>query len=362
MSEFQIRKDDYPTGQVVKSELSEQDVEQGEVLVKIDRFAFTANNITYAVVGDQFGYWQFFPPSRGNAAEWGILPVWGFADVVVSKADGIPVGERLFGYFPPATHLKMVPTEVEGLRWIDGSAHRSALPSGYNVYRRVEAEPNYNPAMDDYRMLLFPLHVTSFCLYDNLQDNDWFGAEQVVVISASSKTSLGLGYALADDKDAPQSIGLTSKRNIEMVVNLGVYDRTITYDNLKEIDASRATVIVDMSGNGELLDQLQQHLGDNLKFCSRVGFTHWDEGSTPSDQLSQRSEMFFAPGHIQKRLQDWGPAVFEQKTTAFMQSSIQKSASWLKLTKLDGLKGLAEVYPDVCEGKVAPEAGLIVKM
>jgi hypothetical protein len=80
------------------------------------------------------------------------------------------------------------------------------------------------------------------------------------------------------------------------------------------------------------------------------------------DFIQQRSEMFFAPSHIQKRLKEWGPEIFEQKTTAFMQSTISRSARWLKLTQLDGLQGLAEVYQDVCEGKVSPEAGLIVEM
>ena len=60
MSEFQIRQDNYLTQQIVDTDLSESDIGEGEVLVKIDRFAFTANNITYAVVGDQFGY---FPPA-----------------------------------------------------------------------------------------------------------------------------------------------------------------------------------------------------------------------------------------------------------------------------------------------------------
>jgi hypothetical protein len=362
MSEFQIRKDNYLTNRIVETHLSENDIGEGEVLVKIDRFAFTANNITYAVVGDQFGYWKFFPPTAVDTKDWGILPVWGFADVVASNAEGVPVGERLFGYFPPATYLAMKPIHTNGLRWIDGAAHRATLPSGYNVYRRVLAEPNYNKAMDDLRMLLFPLHLTSYCLYDNLQDNNWFGAEQVVVISASSKTSIGLGYALADDENAPKSIGMTSERNLEMVNNLSIYNSTVTYENLTEIDASKPTVIVDMSGNGDVLGRLHKHLGDNMKFCSNVGFTHWEDGGMGPDFIEQRSEMFFAPSHIQKRLKDWGPEMFEQKTTAFMQSTIRRSASWLKLTQLEGLDGLANVYQDVCEGKVDPEAGLIVAM
>jgi hypothetical protein len=161
MSEFQIRKDNYLTHHIVDTDLSENDIGEGEVLVKIERFAFTANNITYAVVGDQFGYWQFFPASGDPTKDWGIIPVWGFADVVATNAVGVTIGERLFGYFPPATYLKMTPTRVSRLLWIDGAEHRASLPSGYNVYRRVLAEPNYNRSMDDFRMLLFPLHPGS---------------------------------------------------------------------------------------------------------------------------------------------------------------------------------------------------------
>ncbi len=31
------------------------------LLIKIDRFAFTANNITYAQLGEQLKYWSLFP-------------------------------------------------------------------------------------------------------------------------------------------------------------------------------------------------------------------------------------------------------------------------------------------------------------
>src|SRR5947199_10610694 len=71
------------------------------LLVKIDRFAFTANNITYAVLGDQLKYWQLFPAPQG----YGNIRGWGFGDVIASNYPGVPVGERLFGYFPMATHL-----------------------------------------------------------------------------------------------------------------------------------------------------------------------------------------------------------------------------------------------------------------
>ena len=360
MSEFQIQKTDLASSRIVDT--SQPNANNGEIVLKVDKFAFTANNLTYGVMGEQIGYWQFFPPQDNDSGEWGIIPVWGFADVVESKVEGIDVGERLFGYFPPAAYLSMTPVGIAAMRLIDGSAHRAHLPPGYNMYRRVKAEPGYNPELDNERMLLFPLHITSFCLWDCLQDNAWYGAKQTIIISASSKTSIGLAYALDADENAPPTVGLTSKRNLELVNKLGIYHSSLSYDDVKAIDASIPTVIVDMSGNAQLLASLHGHLGDNMKHCINVGLTHWDESHSDEGVNAERSEFFFAPGHIQKRLKDWGSEGFEQKTTKFLFETTLKCRAWLQLTKIDGIEGLSGVYQDVCEGKIAPDAGLIVEL
>ncbi|MFQ3248389.1 MAG: hypothetical protein ACI9O6_000191 [Glaciecola sp.] len=368
MSEFQVSKQNYVECRIVNNDLSEQQLNDGQVLVKVDKFALTANNITYAVVADQIGYWQFFPPhatskeNEADLANWGVLPVWGYADVVKSSNAEVPVGERLFGYFPPATHLIMHPSNVSPLGWIDSSKHRADLPTAYNLYRKVEAEPGYNKAFEDERMLLYPLHVTSFALYDYFQSNDWFGATQLVMISASSKTSTGLAYGLQNDEKAPAQVALTSERNVKMVESLGVYQQTLTYQQISEIDATQPTLIVDMSGNGQVLNDLHKHLGDNMKFCSNVGLTHWKEMETGPDFITSRSEFFFAPSQLQKRIKEWGMEGFEKHSGKYLAHSFAKSREWLKMTNIDGLQGMAAIYPDLCEGKVAPEAGLLICM
>ncbi|MGI9238451.1 MAG: DUF2855 family protein [Woeseiaceae bacterium] len=362
MSEFQVRRDDIQTTRVV--ETSDADTESrladGAARARIERFAFTANNVTYAVAGDILGYWQFFPPTDGDG--WGMMPVWGFAEIVESNAADIPVGERLFGYFPPATHLDLIPMQVSAMRFVDGTEHRSQLPQGYNTYYRVNAEPGYDAANDNLRMLLWPLHITSFCLWDVLQDSDWYGAEQVVIVSASSKTSIGLAYALDDDETAPPVVAITSARNLDFVKNLGLYEESVAYESLADINAGKPTVIVDMSGNSDVLGRLHSHLGDKMKRCINVGLTHWDERETDDRIVKERSEFFFAPTHIQRRMQDWGPDGFAERTSNFLRETALKSRSWLQLKKLDGLQGLADNYLDVCNGRLAADQGLIVRL
>jgi hypothetical protein len=361
MAQFQIRKDDFSALRVI-DDTAPSAIAADEIRVKINRFAFTANNITYAAAGDMVGYWQFFPALGEDTEGWGVIPVWGFAEIVQSNVDGLPVGEKIFGYFPPADTLTMKPAKIGDANFFDGAEHRSALPPGYNNYRRVNAEPGYDAANDNERMLLWPLFITSFCLWDALQVNNWYEAQQVIVISASSKTSIGMAYALHEDSSAPPVVGMTSARNLDLVSSLGLYDTSLTYDDIAKIDASVPAVIVDMSGNSEVLGKLHKHLGDNMKFCVNVGITHWDAAGENPDIITERSEFFFAPSHIQMRIKDWGSQGFDEKTAAFIAETVAKSRSWLKLKTLPGLNGLESVYPDVCAGKIAPDEGLIIKM
>ena len=360
--QFQIRRDVFFKSRLIETPAQELEIGEGEVLVKIDKFAFSANNITYAAVGDQIGYWKFFPPVGNDTEGWGVIPVWGFADVEASNVGEVPVGERIFGYFPPATHLKMKVGRVTNEQIIEGSPHRLELPRAYNAYRRVNAEPGYSSTMDKGRALLFPLYLTAFCIWDAMQHKNWYGAERVLILSASSKTSIGLGYALHDDEAAPPVIGMTSKRNLEMVKGLNLYDQSTTYDDVADLDASIPTVIVDMSGNGTLLAALHKHLGDNMKFTINVGLTHWTNFRPMPGIIAERSEFFFAPGHIQMRLKDWGPEVFGQKSNAFIMETIAKTSQWLTFRKIDGLEGMAEIHQAVCNGEVSPSEGLIVEM
>lgn len=360
MQEFQTHKKDLKQSRIIN--VAASTISDNEVLVKIDRFAFTANNITYAVMGNQLRYWEFFNANDDQDNQWGIIPVWGFADVVESNNDELAVGERLFGYFPPANELVMTPSKVTSSSFLEASTHRAELAPGYNTYRRVNNEPGYDKAGDNERMLLFVLHLTSFCLYDLLQSKDWYGAEQVVIISASSKTSTGLAYGLADDANAPKIIGLTSERNIDMVNSINSYDDVLSYDNLENIDASKPTVIIDMSANTVVLSRLHKHLGDNMRFTSNVGLTHWDEPRDFGGIIGERSQQFFAPGYIQKRMKDWGPEEFGQRSMSYVTNSIAKSRSWLKIKEHHGIAGLTDIYGDVCSGNIDADEGIVIVM
>lgn len=361
MKQFQVKKKQFVEAEIAS--LSERALSTGEVLVKIDRFAYTANNITYAVAGDMIGYWQFFPAtSDRDEAEWGVIPVWGFADVVSSNNDEIPVGDRFYGYFPPATHTVMKPARVTPTQFLESAEHRRALPAGYNLYRRVSGEPDYDRAMDNARMIFYPLHLTAFCIVDALQDSNWYGAEQIIILSASSKTSLGLAVGLHDMEVGPKSVGMTSTKNLDSTQELGIYDELHTYTDFAGIDKNKPAVIVDMSGNIAVVNQLVELLGDNMKYVIQVGMTHWDKAGQRVNLPKEQQEFFFAPGHMQKRMKDWGPEEFNKKTNEYYLKSSAKISQWMSYEKIAGLEGLSAIHKDVCNGNIPANKGLVVEL
>ncbi len=359
MKQFQINKNDLADVRIVESDMP--DLASGEALLRVERFGLSANNITYAVAGDTLGYWQFFKPVDEGQDHMGIMPVWGFAEVESSMVDGLNVGERLFGYFPPATHLVIKPENMTDAHLFDGAEHRSQLPKGYNIYRRVAAEPGYDPAHDDIRMLLYPLFVTSFVIADQLEEFNHYDAKRVIIISASSKTSIGLAYALEDK--GVEVIGLTSPGNREFVEHLGLYDETVLYDEIETaLDASMPSVIVDMAGNADILGRLHIHFGEAMKRTLSVGLTHWEAERRSSDVIKDRTEFFFAPSRIQQRMKDWGAAEFNGRSGQFVMDTAQACSSWMTLKSLTGLEGLASVYPQVLDGTAKPQEGLLIHL
>ncbi|MFT6047671.1 MAG: hypothetical protein ACI9WC_003388, partial [Arenicella sp.] len=54
MIEFQVRKDNFAKTQLVESAAAP--INDGEVRLAVNSFSFTANNITYAMMGERLSY------------------------------------------------------------------------------------------------------------------------------------------------------------------------------------------------------------------------------------------------------------------------------------------------------------------
>jgi len=353
-----VRKTDLRDARIATSPLpTAASLAPGQVLLAIDRFALTANNITYAAYGDRMQYWQFFPAPEG----FGIIPVWGFANVVASSAEGITAGERFYGYYPLASHLVVDATRVSPAGFVDGAVHRQPLPAVYNAYSRVSADPGYDAAQESEQALLRPLFYLSFLAADFLADNAFFGADAVILSSASSKTAYGLAHELSRmPAPRPRVVGLTSKSNRAFVAGLGCYDEVLTYDEVDALSTGRRSVYVDMSGSKDLRSAIHSQLGAALTDSCAIGGTDWEHLGGSAELPGPKPVFFFAPAQIKKRSADWGAGEVQKRFGIAWQSFAPNLARWMRVVESHGPDAVAATYRLVLDGKAGPDEGHIL--
>lgn len=337
-------------------------LQDGEVLLQLERFALTTNNITYAAFGEAMDYWRFFPTHEEG---WGHMPVWGYGRAVASRAPGIEPGERFYGYFPIASHLRMQAVRVTERGFYDGAGHRQGLPSPYNQYTRCRTDPAYAEDLADYQMLFKPLFFTSFLLADFLQDNGLFGARRVLVSSASSKTAYGTAYCLQERTDI-ELVGLTSERNRDFVAGLGVYARVAGYHELESLATDRPTLYVDFSGDESLRRRIHEHFGAALRYDCFVGSAANTDFLRDTGVPGPAPEFFFAPAQIKKRNRDWGPEVLSERYNEaqrlFIAAASAPDNPWIRLVTDQGFEAAGRVIAELVESGGDPAQGHVIEV
>ena len=354
--EFLVKRDDLHETRF-EDDAGPPELERGQALLEVDSFGLTTNNITYAVMGDAMNYWKFFPAPEG----WGRVPMWGFADVADPGDTDLEEGARIYGYLPPSTHLVVEPEGVDERGFVDASPHRAELPSAYQAYRRTDgAASELLGDRDDELMLFWPLFYTSWLIDDFLADSDFFGAETMVLSSASSKTAIIAAFMLAQ-REGISVVGLTSASNAKFVEGLGVYDAAVSYEDIGDLPDGGA-VYVDMSGSAEVRQAVHERYGDDLRHDAVVGTTHRDELGGVDGLPGPRPQFFFAPTWIKKRSEDWGGAGVDERVMGSWAPFAEWTEGWLEVRRGVGPDGLRDAYLEVLDGKVPPQAGHVVKL
>ena len=354
-----VRKDDLSGSRLRTT--ANLPLEAGEVRVRIDHFALTSNNITYAAFGEAMNYWQFFPTGE---AGWGTIPVWGFATVTESMQSEVAIGERLYGYWPMADQAVLLPARLNAGGFSDGAAHRSALHPVYNRYLRTGADPFHRPDNEDIQALLRPLFITSWLIDDFLADNAFFGADTVLLSSASSKTAYGTAFQLTQ-REGIEVIGLTSPGNKLFCESLCCYNRVVGYDELELIPSSTSCVYVDFAGNAALRLALHTRF-INLRYSSSIGGTHVGHLGDAKNLPGPRATLFFAPTQIEKRSADWGSTGLNDRLLAgwhaFTAQVTDPVAPWLVADHHRGPEAVQAAYLEVWGGRSHPRIGHMLTM
>jgi Protein of unknown function (DUF2855) len=341
MAELRVRRDDLATCEIAGNE-PDHVLADGEARLLVERFALSANNITYAVLGDGLGYWRVFPAPDG----WGRIPAWGYARVTASSTPAVAEGQRVLGLVPMGTHFTVRP-ERHPLGFVDTSPHREPLSPVYNQYLSIEDD-------DDAALVMRPLFVTSVLLDRLLSEAGFHGAGTVVLTSASSKTAYGLAHLL---KQRPvDTIGLTSPGRSEWVASLGLYELVLSYDRVAELAADRAA-LVDFAGDRRIIRAVHERLGDSLAHSLLVGYTHGKPADDEAPLPGPSPAHFFAPAEIARRGRDVG-RWYARAWPEFAPVARRT----MRIERVRDAGGLERVYRDLLEGRAEPSTGYVASL
>ena len=123
--------------------------------------------------------------------------------------------------------------------------------------------------------------------------------EQVLVLSASSKTGIALATRAAA-RGASVVVGLTSGRNVEFVRSLGCYGQVFAYDDIGSLP-TLSSAVVDMAGAAEVVAELHALLDDEIRTSLIVGRSHHD--APPAEVVGgPPPQFFFAPTEVERLL------------------------------------------------------------
>lgn len=370
------------------------------IRVRTSLISLTSNNLTYARAGTPLHWWDTFPvpatapASYANAENWGILPAWGYGEVLESTLS-IPVGTTLWGFWPTSSlpvDLQLEPAEPAG-HWIDTSPHRTKVMSYYQRYTQVK-----DPITEEEKAktsLYKPVWVAGFALDRYVfttspsqrppthpfgTGNAWTTEDAdltnavVVNLSAASKTARGFLWQLAKREMAQRPLGILNVTNspsslpqspISKPVSYASLSGSGTLDWIKKL-APRRLVILDFGGPTSIANSLTQL---NIP-TTTVGIGSEPKVYSP-DELKARMQSGADVGMVRLNtsgvrevaIANEGPeAYFEREERVWGEWLVDGEAVGTEVEWGEGVRALEEGWEGLCRGEVPGARGLVYRL
>jgi hypothetical protein len=210
-------------------------------------------------------------------------------------------------------------------------------------------------------MIFGPLFKTGFLIEAMMRREGWFGAEAVILTSASSKTAMALASVTRDKSPAITRIGLTSAGNVGFVEGTGLYDRVLAYEAIPDLP-QRRSVSVDFAGNANVLRTIHETLGENLAYSCLVGATHVDGRAFGGAPLPGPAPiLFFAPDHAVATISEQGAKGFGEAVGASWKRFVSEVAGAVAVDERHGLEAAADAFTATVKGEADPARGIVIR-
>lgn len=356
-----INLDDFRRSAVTDGFLiATETLEEGQVMVKIHKLALTSNSVSYVTAGKTgvMPFLDLYPAPDGLAH----ILCWGYGDVVYSKHRDVKQGERLYGFFPTASHAILTVGKTKPTGFTDIRPGREVVAPFYSEFAFARKLPGYAPEFEETVMLFQPLFGTSFLLQSYCEDHEFFNADRIVISSASAKTSMGFGHLLKKNHgDHIRTIGLTSSRNKDFVDNLGCFDHILTYDELDKLESGGRALFFDVAGNRDIMMQVHRHLGEAIVYSGKVGQTHWDTGDESTPDVPGAKQVFWSgPDQVMKLRERHGIAAMGKMIQGSMVEFLMTAHRWIEMVRAQGPDAIDARVKSMLDGKIEANEGIIL--
>lgn len=326
----------------------------GQVHLVVERFGLSSNNVTYALLGDVLGHWLPFPAADG----WGRVPAWGVATVVAGDPAVAPVGARFTGYLPMATHVSVHAVATShGLRVV--SPERAEMALMYRELRRIDGDPTWDEDLIDAEVLMLPVSPAAGLLEYDLRRA---GTRHVVITSASSKTSLGVGRLLVEH--GVRVTGLCGRERVPAVTSVGAFDQVLPYDDLTGLGVIEQTTYVDVAGDPAVTQDVLNRLGSAARGSVAVGGTRLASlGGTSTFEVEQpgpRAVQFDAGQREVDLMDELGHDAVAHIRQHARQVLVPWAAGALNVQRLEGLHAAGQAWVRMGAGSLEPLEAIIV--
>lgn len=331
------------------------DPDPGGVVLAVERFGVSSNNVSYALLGDLLGHWKPFPAAPG----WGRVPVWGTARVLAGDPAVASPGTRLAGYLPMATSVAMRATAGPfGIE--DTSPERADMLPLYGRMHRIDSGV-WNDQHAGVEVTLLPVTPAAALLARDLTEA---GVQAVVVSSASSRTALALSRLLR--VAGVRTTGLTSTARIATVTGLDAYDQLLPYEQVAALPREASTTYVDIAGDSDITRAVHQRMGNALDRSVGFGGSHLSvTGPTalrPDPALPGPQPVRFSAGARQVELGDeLGRAAVEVIEAQAREILLPWFSGWLRVETVTGLDAARNAWERVARGDVDGRTAITIK-
>lgn len=381
---------------------------QGQFLAKIERFAFSGNNLRRLE--------SSLAKSSVLSSRDQELKVWGYAEIIDSHHRAFTVGQGFYGWFPMSRYFIGSDYSVVADEYslFSGSSTASTNLSGFDIFAQPEeyfagehftsmvtaseseasrvlmtsrshvfgGQPeNADNAVYSFEefvipeihLFLSPILKTVFALAETLRSENFKNADTLIFTGAASKSALALAFILkywrtyTYKNKIPKIIGLTSTHHLNHVKKLDYFDDVFNYPNLREIQLSKGTLI-DFTGNLQVLGMLHFYLKQKLGYVysmSNLESTA-DEILAMSDAQNHLSlpegEFFDGRDYYSAARANSDICNLVQRYQEHSVIVCEAFSNWLAPTLLSGPEDVRWAYRQLMAGKTDPRVAYLCQL